>query len=248
MIIFRNKSPYYRTLMVLSASRIVLCVLPLFVLVFALWRRGSEFYEEGIAFALLVIVIVVTYAALSRRYRILLSGHNGERALYKIIRHIRWSGNCAVFTNLPVMYRKSHSEIDMLLIGERGILIIEVKNHSGAITGGEDDDFWVQRKKFREGKSTEKKMLNPLIQLKRQRGIIKGLLQENGMNIWVENVLFFSNPGVKLKLKLSDKNHAFSCKSELVEFVNTMNPNKPLSRRESDRIISLVRRMSEKMS
>jgi len=233
--------------MVLSVSRIVLTVLPLFVLLFALWRRGSEFYEEGIMFGLLVMGIVITYAALSRRYRILLSGHNGERALYKIIKHIKWSGDCAVFTNLPVMYRKSHSEIDMLLVGERGILIIEVKNHSGAIIGGEDDDFWVQRKKLREGRNTEKKMLNPLIQLKRQRGIIKGLLHENGMDVWVENVLFFSNPSVKLKLNLSRKNHAFSCRSELVEFVNTMNPEKPLRRNEADKIINMVRRMTERM-
>ncbi|MCL2693746.1 MAG: NERD domain-containing protein [Oscillospiraceae bacterium] len=245
MQIFKNKNPYYRTLLVLSVSRIALAVLPVFVLVFFLWRRGSEDYIEAAGFALLIAGITAAYLALSRRYRILLSGHNGERALQKIIKHIRWSGDCAVFTNLPVFYRKSHSEIDMLLVGSRGIVIVEVKNHSGVIIGGGDDDFWLQRKKFREGRSAEKKMINPLIQLKRQRGIIKGILQENGLDVWVENVLFFSNPNVRLRLNLNKNNRAFSSKDELIKFINGLKPGKNLTKEQSAKAVRIIRKMSE---
>jgi hypothetical protein len=245
MQIYKNKNPYYRTLIVLSAVRIALCVLPIFALSFLLWRIKSENFLESLIFALMIIGMVSAYAALSRRYRILLSGHNGERALHKIIKHIRWRGDSAAFTNLPIVYRNNHSEIDMLLVGERGIVIIEVKNHSGAIIGSGDDDFWIQRKKLRNGKGAERKMLNPLIQLKRQRGIIKSLLHEHGYDVWVENALFFSNPNVKLKLNLSKNNRAFSCRDELVAFINDMKPRKGLTKRECGEIVGLIREMGE---
>ncbi|MDR2559972.1 MAG: NERD domain-containing protein [Oscillospiraceae bacterium] len=243
MQIFRNKNPYYRTLIALSAARIALVVLPVFVLSFLFWRIGSENYLETVGFAALIAGMLVTYAALSRRYRILLSGHNGERALFKIIKHIRWSSDCAIFTNLPVSYKKNHSEIDMLLIGERGILIIEVKNHSGAIIGDCGDDFWVQRKKFREGRSAEKKMLNPLIQLRRQRGIIKALLTENGYDVWVENALFFSNPNAKLRLNVGKNNRTFCDRDELIGFINSMKPKKPLTKNEYAEVIKIIQKM-----
>ncbi|MCL2697686.1 MAG: NERD domain-containing protein [Oscillospiraceae bacterium] len=245
MQIYRNKNPYYRTLIVLSAARITLVVLPVFVLAFLLWRIGSENYLETAGFAVMIAGMLITYAALSRRYRILLSGHNGERALFKIIKHIRWSGDCAIFTNLPVAYKKNRSEIDMLLVGERGILIIEVKNHSGIITGDAGDDFWIQRKKHREGKGARKKMLNPLIQLRRQRGIIKSLLAENGFDVWVENALFFSNPNVKLQLNAGKSSSTFCSRHKLIEFINSMTPKKPLTKRQCKSVIEIIQNMSE---
>ncbi|MCL1822625.1 MAG: NERD domain-containing protein [Oscillospiraceae bacterium] len=245
MQIYKNKNPYYRTLMVLSVSRILLCVLPVFVLVFLLWRMKSKDFLEAALFAVLLVGIIITYAALSRRYRILLSGHNGERALLKIIKQIHWHGETAVFTNLPVFHKKNHSEIDMLLVGERGILIIEVKNHSGVIIGEENDDFWVQRKKFREGKSIQKKMINPVIQLRRQRGIIKNLLRDYNLDVWVENALFFSNPNVRLRLSLGKSNRAFSDKDELIHFINFQKPKKQLTKEQVRVIIDIIREMSD---
>jgi len=51
MQIYKNKNPYYRTLFVISISRVILMVLPIFVLVFYFWRIGSENYLEGAGFA-----------------------------------------------------------------------------------------------------------------------------------------------------------------------------------------------------
>ncbi|MCL2637235.1 MAG: NERD domain-containing protein [Oscillospiraceae bacterium] len=244
MQIFRNKNPYYRKLIVLSAARIMLVVLPVFALSLVFWRLHLANYLEAAGFAVMIAAMLITYAVLSRRYRILLSGHNGERALFKIIKHINRGGTYAVFTNLPVSYKKSRSEIDMLLIGERGLLIIEVKNHSGIIIGDAGDDFWIQRKKYREGKNAEKKIINPLIQLRRQRGIIKALLAEHGYDIWVENALYFSNPNVKLKLNAGKNNRTFSSQGKLVKFINSMKPRQPLSKRECKRVVEIIKDMS----
>jgi hypothetical protein len=240
MQIYRNKNPYYRTLIVLSAARITLVVLPVFVLAFLFWRIGSENYLEIAGFAVLIAGMLLAYAALSRRYSILLSGHNGERALFKIIKHIRWSGDCAIFTNLPIAHKKNRSEVDMLLVGKRGVLIIEVKNHSGTIIGDAGDDFWSQQKR-----STCKKMLNPLLQLRRQRGIIKSLLLEHGYDVWVENALFFSNPNVKLQLNAGKNNRTFCNQKELVTFINGMKPKKALTKREYTRVIEIIRGLEE---
>ncbi|MCL2019786.1 MAG: NERD domain-containing protein [Oscillospiraceae bacterium] len=248
MQIYRNKNPYYRTLIVISAARIALCVLPVFALCFLFWRIGSENYMEAMGFAAMTTGMVIAYAVLSRRYRILLSGHNGERELYKIIKRLRFEGYSAIFTNLPVKFKKNRSEIDMLLVGVRGVVIIEVKNHSGVINGDRSDNFWIQRKKFHEvrtGKHAEKKMLNPLIQLRRQRGIIKALLRESGQEVWVENVLFFSNPYVKLKLTLGVNNHVFSDRSELINFINDMEPKNRLSKAQCSEIIEAIKKMNK---
>jgi hypothetical protein len=238
MQIYKNQNPYYRALIVLSAARISLIVLPVFVLSFLLRRLGSENYLEIAGFTVMIAGMLITYAALSRRYRILLSGHNGERALFKIIKHLRLSDDCAVFTNLPVAYKRNRSEIDMLFISERGILIIEVKNHSGTIIGDAGDDFWIQRKR-----STEKKIINPLLQLRRQRGIIKSLLNEHGFDVWVENALFFSSPNVKLRLNAGKNNRTFCDKDKLVGFINNMEPKRRLTKRELARIVAIIREM-----
>ncbi|MCL2108393.1 MAG: NERD domain-containing protein [Oscillospiraceae bacterium] len=244
MQIYRNKNPYYRKLFFISVTRIVLIVLPFFVLAFLFWRLRLEHYLEIAGFAVLIAGIAIAYAALTRHYKILLSGHNGERALFKIIKHLRCGEKSAVFINLPIAHKGNRSEIDMLLIGECGVVIIEVKNHSGVITGGEGDDFWVQRKSFREGKSVEKKMLNPFMQLKRQRGIIKNILRENGADVWVENLLFFSNPNVKLRIDMHRKNNrAFSSKDKLLNYINNLTPHEPLSERTCEKIIGVVRKL-----
>jgi hypothetical protein len=235
MRIYKSKNPYYRSFFILAAARIILCVLPVFLLVFFLWRSGYENYLEIMGFAVVLGGIVVAYALLSRHYRILLSGHRGERALFKILQSIRKSENDTVFLNLPVEFKGSRSEIDLLLVGERGIIIVEVKNHSGAITGGEGDDFWLQR---------GKKMLNPLIQLRRQRKILKSILRAHGFDVWVENVLFFSNPGVRLSLRLGDSVRAFSNAGELVRFINALKPEFPLTKRECTEVVNIVRRFN----
>ena len=245
MRVYKTPNPYFKKLFVISASRISLCVLPVFLLIFYMWKIGYEDYLTGLVFAALLAGIIAAYAALSHSYRVLLSGYRGERKLYKIIKHIRWGGESAVFVNLPISYRKNRSEIDMLIVGERGVLIIEVKNHSGVIIGGESDGFWVQRRRFRgERRRSEKKMINPLIQLKRQRGILKSLLRENGLDLWVENLLFFSNPNVKLRLKIGKSGRAFSDRGELIKFINGMKPVPSMTKAKCEMIIDIIRTMS----
>jgi hypothetical protein len=102
----------------------------------------------------------------------------------------------------------------------------------------------LQKKKFHGGKKAEKKMLNPLIQLRRQRGILKALLSEYGYDVWVENALFFSNSNVKLNLNQCKNTHIFCNKTELIRFINSMKPKKKLTKRECEEIIGLIKRMS----
>ncbi|MCL2077905.1 MAG: NERD domain-containing protein [Oscillospiraceae bacterium] len=246
MRIYKNKNPYYKSFIIISAARITLIALPVLILIFYRWKIGGENYLAGFVFAALLTLIIFAYLLLSRHYRILLSGYRGEQKLFKIIKGINRntdSFECSVFINLPLRYKNNRSEADMLIVGERGILLIEVKNHSGIITGEESHDFWFQHKRFSE--KTKKKMLNPVFQLKRQRGIIKSLLRTHGVEAWVENVLFFSNPNVKLNIKLGKNNRAFSNKDELIKFINNLKPQTPLTREKCLKITDIIRRMSE---
>jgi len=224
MRIYKSKNPYNHSFIFIAAARITLCVLPIFLLVFFLWRSGYKNYLEALGFAVVLGAIVVAYALLSRHYRILLSGHRGERVLFKALRYIRKCAHDTVFLNLPVQYGSSRSEIDLLLVGARGILIVEVKNHSGVITESVFDGF--------------------RLQLKRQRKILKNILHEHGYDVWVENALFFSNPHALPRFRPDRNISVFTNASELVRFINGLKPDFPLTRADCNEIVNIVRRFN----
>jgi hypothetical protein len=152
----------------------------------------------AIVFISLIFFAFVTYVAAARKYNILISGYRGERILAKIAKNLK--GNYTVFANLPIRYKSNRSEIDLLIIGENGVLTVEVKNHSGAIIGTDNSEFWIHRKFYRGGKITETEMKNPLKQVKRQREILKNILRAGGHDVWIDSILYFSgSPALKIK-------------------------------------------------
>lgn len=74
-------------------------------------------------------------------------GQFGEYLLEYAVSSRSISGNCFVFRNLYIPHgtENRYSEIDLLLVHERGIFVFESKNYSGWIFGGETDLYWTQR-------------------------------------------------------------------------------------------------------
>ena len=74
-------------------------------------------------------------------------GQFGEYLLEYAVSSRSISGNCFVFRNLYIQHgtENRYSEIDLLLVHERGIFVFESKNYSGWIFGGETDLYWTQR-------------------------------------------------------------------------------------------------------
>lgn len=186
-----------------------------------------------------IVLCGFAYMLLSRRYNILISGLKGEKLLYRIAKKHKNSSH--IFLNLPVRYKRNRSEIDMLMVSENGILIVEVKNHSGTIIGGDKDEQWCQYKYYKDGHSTESEMKNPIKQISRQRDILKNILRSQGYDVWIDGVVMFSNPFVRLKLNLSNPNSfVVSGEKELDDFINSYKSSKKISGDDVKKIISIL--------
>jgi hypothetical protein len=192
----------------------------------------------GIIFISAILFSFVGYAVTAQRYNILASGFKGERLLVKTARRLH--GDYHVFTHLPIRYKKNRSEIDLLLVGERGILIIEVKNHSGVIIGSDTCDVWIQRKYYRKGKTIETEMENPFKQMKRQREILKSILRAHNFDMWIDSILFFSgHPG--LRVRVSGDISIADSENELIGLIQDYQAKNPLTNEQCKEIVKILR-------
>lgn len=205
--------------------------------------ENNGVYITAYISAAAIILCGFAYTILGRKYNILISGLRGEKALYKIAKKHR--GEYRIFLNLPIRYKQNRSELDMLMIGEKGVLIVEVKNHSGTISGGDKDERWTQFKHYKDGRSTEGDMKNPLKQLARQRDILKNILRSKGIDVWIDGVVFFSNPFVKLKLNVSGGGFVAAGEEELNELLAEYESPRPPKRGEPEKIAEILREFLE---
>jgi hypothetical protein len=242
--LYKNKPSHIKSISLLFICQIALGILPVMLfLIYVLYVRSFlETIDEydismGIIFIVIMVCALVAYGIASQKYNILVSGYKGERILVKTAKKL--VGNYTVFTNLPIRYKKNRSEIDLLVIGENGIIIVEVKNHSGVITGSDSAPTWVQRKYYRKGKTTEIEMENPFKQMKRQREILKSILRSHDINVWIDSILFFSgNPG--LRLRVNEDIGVASSENELIGLIQDYKAKRTLTGEEIAEIVKAL--------
>lgn len=234
----RNKNK--RSVGVLFVLQVIFGALPAVLLVmFVMNIDEKSMLVGGYVSAAAIILCGIAYTILGRKYNILISGLKGERTLYKIAK--KFKNEYHIFLNVPIRYNHNRSEIDMLMVGKNGVLIVEVKNHSGAICGSEKDEYWLQTKHYRDGRATEGEMYNPLRQVSRQRDILKHILRAKGQDIWLDGVVFFSNPFVKLNLTIDGANsYVAAGEDELIRFIKTYKPKKTLTSEQVDEIVGII--------
>lgn len=239
--IYKHGNENIKKITLLFVLQIVLGILPVLIL---LSYIGFELYRLPVlGYILIGIMVFVGFSniVVTKRYNVLLSGFRGEKTLMKTLKKL--GPDYTVFSNIPIRYKKNRSEIDFLVISPRSIFIVEVKNHSGYINGKHKDDVWIQRKVYRDGKTTETTMQNPLKQLRRQRDIVKSILQSNGLDQWIDTVLYFSAPSVHLYLDLFDADNVCSSEKELLELLKEYKSPKPIEADKLKAIEALFKNM-----
>lgn len=121
------------------------------------------------------------------------AGIQGENTLKNRLKQVLSDEYIALF-NLPL---PRGGDIDCFLVGPTGAYLFDVKHHKGYILycNGE----WNQMKVGRKGKAYEvENFRDPSSQVKRGMWEVKKLLQEKGVNLWIEGVVVFTNPQVKV--------------------------------------------------
>jgi len=252
MKLYKSRNPNTKKLSKLFVVQVLLGAFPTVLsLIFVVYIKQIDFPEDyerlsyslwiGLLFVALAFLAFTVYAVISRKYNVLASGFRGERMLIKIAKKLK--GDYAVFANLPVRYKHNRSEIDLLVVSERGILAVEVKNHSGGIIGADNDEFWIHRKYYRGGKITETEMKNPLKQVKRQREIVKNILRSNGVDVWIDSVLFFSaNPSLRTQVESAIS--IVTNEQELLAIIQNYEcPGKTPTREQCEKIVQVLREL-----
>lgn len=225
--VIRCKNSNNKKIVLLLIIQVFLGVAPVLLLIAFV---GFKMYEQKVLAIVMIALIFlcnVGYMITARRYNILNSGRRGEKQLYKTIKKL--GGSCVVFLNLPIRYKRGRSETDALIIGEKGIVIIEAKNHSGTISGSWKSEKWTQTKFYSKGKTTSTEMENPIKQMRRQRDIVKSIFNASGEDVWIDTVLYFSNENVRLRLNLRENDYVCLGSKELMNFLENHKTNRKLS-------------------
>lgn len=240
--IIRGRNVNTKKVKVLFILQVVMGVMPVLLLVFFVWKKLYQTPIVAAIFIVLIFLCNVAYMVLARQYAVLNSGVKGERRLFRTVKKLH--GTNIVFHNLPVRYKRGRSELDMLIICHSGVIIVEVKNHSGTISGSWRDEKWTQRKHYRDGKVTETLMDNPIKQMRRQRDIVKSILGAAGEDVWIDTVLYFSSPNARLKLSLRDNDYVCCESAELLDFLRSYDRGETLSKSRMENIARILKEAS----
>ncbi len=146
------------------------------------------------AFIVFIAAIVIFWRTWDKTYETPRdrAGKQGERKAAEIIRQVLREED-VFLTNVHINYKGKITELDNVIINGSGVFIIEVKNYRGVLTGGEEDYEWTKYKISRGGNTYEKKVRNPIKQVKRQVYILSRFLKYYGMNVWIDGYVLFIN-------------------------------------------------------
>ena len=236
--VYRCRNNNNRKVFALLVLQVALGVCPVVLLALFVLLKMYETQVTAIVAIALILLCNIAYGIIARRYNVLNSGLRGERQLYKTVKHL--SGTNIVFCNLPVRYKRGRSELDMLIISHKGIIIIEAKNHSGTIEGNWKADKWVQKKYYKNGQNTSQEMDNPVKQMRRQRDIVKSILNAAGEEVWIDTVLYFSSKNAKLRLNLRENDYVCLGSKELLNFLENYDRGEIISKIQMEKYARIL--------
>ena len=135
---------------------------------------------------------------------------------------------------MSIEYDGKPAELDNVVVNKYGVFIIEVKNYSGFIVGGEDDYEWKKYKTTDAGNTYVKTVKNPIRQVKRQIYILARYLEYYGSRVWVHGyaILLHGNSPVRSEYVLTSK-------ADIDHAIHTVD-RRMLDTKTVDRIVELL--------
>ena len=116
-------------------------------------------------------------------------GRYGEYLIYEELRCFEEEGAKFLFNVYIPKGNDEFAEIDVLMIGRKGIFVFESKNYSGWIFGTENQRIWYQTLPAGKGKLHKEQFYNPIMQ---NRSHIKHLQAFLGKKILTHSIIVFS--------------------------------------------------------
>jgi len=148
-----------------------------------------------------IMIFLVLASYFVKRGMIFKFGAKGENL--GVIQALHLPEGYHVFTNVTISYQNYSQETDLIIVGMKGVYVVEVKNHNGKIVGDAEATQWMQHKVGRGGGRYAKKINNPVKQVKGQVYKLSKFLKEQGINVWVEGIILFTNSEVTVDVQSS---------------------------------------------
>jgi len=192
-------------------------------------------YVSFLIFVYLIFLAVVSFKANSHysAINIFRSGLQGETILKQTLSSL--PDDFVAFYNVPI---NNSGDIDCILTGPKGVFAIEIKNHKGTIIYSENG--WKQIKTGQGGTQYQGYLTNPGKQLLSNMHKFKTFLAENGINVWIQPVLVFTNPETNIVLE-KDPTPIIVCRIEdMLDIVE--NSGKTIQPKLVDKICELLKK------
>lgn len=211
--------------------------LPLFILTFGL--------SSGLTMLLFISGwgCVIGGAINLNKAAIYKSGLVGEATSENVLSNL--PDDYYVFPSIEIEFEGKKSQIDHLVVGPTGVFIIESKNVNGYIVGSEDDRDITIHKVGQKGGQYQSTMYNPTKQVATHVYRTSGYLKEQGINTWVQGMVYFTNPASTVHLE-SKKIPVFSENEdggrEIYNYILNYENKRDLDEKEISRIVNAIER------
>jgi len=189
------------------------------------------------------LFILISFFMLGKhvaRYKPLKAAISGEKNVEKVCSSL--PDSYSVLSNVELFSEGQTLYLDQVIIGPGGVFLLEVKNMNGLIEGNADNAQLTQHKTGRKGGKYSKRIRNPLKQLGGQVYHLSNFLKYYNANVWVNGLLYFSNPDAREAIRgsnypiftLSDGAHA------LRDFIIKNEQHTSLSQTEINHVVNLL--------
>lgn len=156
-----------------------------------------EYYIIGGA-ALVAVILIIWAVFFIKKQKNIKIGKEGEKRVASALKKYAGIRSYKVINDIYLPLYDKTTQVDHILIGFFGILVVETKNVSGEVYGDPKKKDWLHIMGKKE-KQRKHNLYNPLLQNQTHIDCIRHLLgQENIYNINIESLIVFSSKKVQL--------------------------------------------------
>lgn len=190
-------------------------------------RSNSEIIIKVILTMMLLKSII---KVMNKNLDIIRAGVEGEKLAKKHIKNLK-KIDYKVIPNVIVPKSKGgFRELDFVIIGTKGVFVIETKNMSGYIYGDAEDTELTRTKTGRGNRTYDSTIGNPIQQVKGQVNALASYMKKKKINCNVDYIVAFTNEKASINIS-NDEGKVIKLTSgdNIVEYINKYNSNKTLS-------------------
>src|SRR5690625_5209496 len=176
---------------------------------------------------IVIVIILIFYNYIKKHNKQNRSNIIGQKGENKVRRHIGSSvkNKKYVLNNITIFKNNISTQIDHIIINQKGVFVIETKNHSGQIYGSEDDYNWTQVLNYGKNKyelynpiKQNETHINFLNEIINDRSIIYSIIVFQKAKLYVKSTTTVGN--ISIIQKTINESHTVLSVEEINDIYN----------------------------